>query len=396
MADKNRNGVDDKIDAEREAAKKKYAGLKPTTGAYGSTDPNKPRVSNVMNPGAQGSTYAIHGGGAVGPSLGALPPGTYIQKDPQAAQLPSPQPFSAAWRNALTGGPRQSAAPVEEKEKTLADYLQQALGLLGGAGIGGGVNYDPQRATARQQAGEADARLEAMYRQLRGSIDADAPVLQQGFQQAIDSTAQNAQNAQAQAQAASDNATARNDQVLANLGIQQAAGNQIQEGRDLGTQTAGNIAAMAAKGQAAGDRLVSNQATALAHNTNIGNAAGLEGNLQRAANQSRLASLLADIDMQEQQANQSAGANGFSQQLSLANSLLDFDRYNQERQDNLQQSAISAANDRYAAELKNQGAQLPDLGTFLQAMGMSPEDLRNKPRETASLLDVLRKFSITQ
>ena len=218
-----------------------------------------------------------------------------------------------------------------EPEKTLADYLRMAQEMIGSGG-GGGIpmaNYDPQRNSLRQQGSENDARLEAMYRQLRGSIDADAPVLQQGYQQAIDSTDQNFQTAQSQTQAATDSANARNNEVLANLGIQQAQGNAIQQGTDLNTQTAQQIAGQAAKGQAAKDRLVSNQATAMTHNTNIGNAAGLEGNLQRAANNARLQALLAEIDMQEGQDNASRAAqnaslsqNGLGRQLELAQWLM--------------------------------------------------------------------------
>ena len=291
--------------------------------------------------------------------------------------------------SATEGMPASSAA-----SKSLADYLQQALSLIGSGG--GGVNYDPQRATARANASEADARLEAMYRQLRGSIDADAPVIQQAYQTAIDSTAQNAATAQAQTQAASDNAQARNDQVLANLGIQQAAGNQIQEGRDLGTQTAGNIAAQASKGQAAGDRLISNQATALSHNTNIGNAAGLEGNLQRAANQAKLNALLAEIDQKEQQDNASLSENGFSKQLSLANSLLDFDRYNQERQDTQDQSLAKLMNDRDIAAMKAQSNQAPDLRAMLKMMGVDETWLTKDPKAAASLISALTKTTFAQ
>lgn len=235
---------------------------------------------------------------------------------------------------------------AQEPEKGLADYLREAMGLIGGGSGGGGVNYDPQRQTLRGNAAENDARLEAMYRQLRGSIDADAPKIAQAYQQAIDSTASTTATAQAQAQAATDAANARNNEVLANLGIQEAQGNIIEQGNDLNTQTARNIGDMAATGQAAGNRLVENKATSLTHNTNIGNAAGLEGNLQRAQNQARLQALLADIDMQEQQQNASRQDNSFAQQLGLAQELIGFDRYNQERQDQLQMAAAEMAAER--------------------------------------------------
>lgn len=273
----------------------------------------------------------------------------------------------------------------QEQQMTLADYLAMANQLIGG---GGGVNYDPQRQAARDRATEADARLEAMYRQLRGSIDADAPVLQQAYQTAIDSGRQNTAQAQAQAQAATDSANARNSEVLANLGIQEAAGNAIQNGTDLNSQTAQQIGDLAARGQASGDRLVSNQATALQHNTNIGNAAGLEGNLQRASNQARLQALLAEIDMQEQQENAGAQQNAFSQKLGLANQLLDFDRYNQERQDNLQMSAAELA-------AKQQSQYDPNaFWQYIQGLGgidgLAP--LSDDPNTQIRQLDLYRKI----
>lgn len=294
------------------------------------------------------------------------------------------------------GDPVSNDGVLAQPEKTLADYLKMATELIGQGG-GGGIpmaNYDPQRNTLRSNASENDARLEAMYRQLRGSIDADAPVIQQGYQTAIDSTAQNAATAQQQTQAATDAANARNSEVLGNLGIQQAQGNIIQQGNDLNTQTAQRIADQAVKGQAAGDRLVSNQATALTHNTNVGNAAGLEGNLQRASNNARLQALLAEIDMQEQQENAGRAAqnaslsqNGLGRQLELAQWLMGNATDERRYQDDLAMSA---------AEMAAQSApqQLPDLGTMLKAIGQDASWLRDNPSESARLLDVLRKLQI--
>lgn len=273
----------------------------------------------------------------------------------------------------------------EEQQMSLADYLAMATELIGG---GSGVNYDPQRQELRNRASENDSRLEAMYRQLRGSIDADAPKLQAAYQTAIDAGRQNTADAQSQAQAATDAANARNNEVLANLGIQEAQGGMIQNGTDLNSQTARQIGDIAARGQTSGDRLVSNQATALQHNTNIGNAAGLEGNLQRASNQARLQALLAEIDMQEQQENASYQQNAFSQQLGLAQQLLDFDRYNQERQDNLQMSAAELA-------AKQQNQYDPNaFWQYIQGLGgidgLAP--LSEDPNTQIRQLDLYRKI----
>lgn len=314
---------------------------------------------------------------------------------PQAARFERPD---EDFRDRYAGSPTEQNA---QREQTLADFLRQATELIGAGGGGGGipgVNYDPQRGELRQRAGENDARLEAMYRQLRGSIDADAPVLQQGYQEAIDSTRKNATDAQAQTQAATDSANARNNEVLANLGIQQAQSNIIQQGNDLNTQTAQRIADQAVKGQAASDRLVSNQATALQHNTNIGNAAGLEGNLQRAQNNARLQALLAEIDMKEQQDNQAVAAqnasmanSGIGEQLQLAQWLMGQQTDERRYQDQMQMSAAEMA------AKASQGQQsLPDLGTYLQALGINPQDIAKDPRNYGSLLSALPKFAIQQ
>lgn len=383
MADKNKNGIDD---SKEKAFSTFLPGALTAPAGSDSGTANRPPV---------GTSYSDPTGSFRQPfkpiPIGGLPAGRYIMQNPQEQET-KVEPLSDAWRAKTFPA---KAQPAPEAHKSLSDYFQQAIALLGGS-AGGGVNYDPQRATARQNASEADARLEAMYRQLRGSIDADAPVLQKAYQTAIDSTAQNAATAQAQTQAASDNAQARNDRVLANLGIQQAAGNQIQEGRDLGTQTAGNIAAQASKGQAAGDRLVSNQATALQHNTNIGNAAGLEGNLQRAVNQAKLNALLSEIDQKEQQDNAALSENSFSKQLSLVNLLFNFDRYNQEQQASQEQALAKLMNDRDIAAMKAQSNQAPDLRAMLKMMGVDETWLTKDPKAAASLIGALTKTTFAQ
>lgn len=416
MADKNKNGIPD--DRERRSGRSG----RPGGGTFGPGSVLKPSLQNSSDPltllhnaannkrgfSGQGEKYAPSDryGGLFGnianmfndttrnignfwgsEILGEKTPLGGGRGDAMVGSNPAARigaPGRARGRTLPKGLGMGSEMPAEP-EMTLADYLSMANQLIGGQP---GVNYDPQRQAARDRAGENDARLEAMYRQLRGSIEADAPVLQQAYQTAIDSGKQITTEAQQQAQAATDAANAQNSQVLANLGIQEAAGNNIINGTDLNTQTAENIGDMAARGQTSADRLVSNQATALQHNTNIGNAAGLEGNLQRASNQARLQALLAEIDMQEQQENAGAQQNAFSQQLGMAQQLLDFDRYNQERDDNLQMSAAELA-----AKQQNQY----DPNAFWQYIsglggvdGLAP--LSDDPNTQIRQLDLYRKI----
>jgi hypothetical protein len=204
----------------------------------------------------------------------------------------------------------------------------EALGMVDQGAAIPFADYDPLREDAQGRGSEYDARLNAMYNQLQGSIRDDGKGLKEGYQEAIDSTGERSQQAKQDIQGASDAANERNLQQLEALGIGEAAGNIVAEGRDLNSDTARAVQDTVARGQLAGNALTSDQAGAVTHNTNLVGAAGLEGNLQRARVQSELSSLLAQYDMEEQQANQQitaqnaqAQSGAFSQAMSLANSL---------------------------------------------------------------------------
>lgn len=241
------------------------------------------------------------------------------------------------------GGPGQQA-PVGTSPLSFADALAQALGLVGDQGGGiPGVNYDSERNAARQNAGEADARLGAMYRQLTDAIQGENPNIQAAYQGAIDSTNAGAQQAQRNVQGAVDASQARNQSVLSNLGIGDANQQIIAQGRDANTAGAQQIADMAAGQQAATTNLTANQASSVQQNRSIGSAAGLEGNLQRAQNQARLQALLAKIDSSEQDQNAQIAAQNASQKqggvstaLSLASQLYGMNRDDIDRENSLQ------------------------------------------------------------
>ena len=418
MVDKNKNGVDDAVEAYQKTLKDKKAiaprNLSKRLQDNFTEDPAgsiyKPSRDNTK--GTEGIGMFLGGiGNAVtdvtrrGQNLSDSI-GRWVTSRPQAqlgggygdSLLGAERNYagvkpSVAAEASITANPKP---PGEEQSKgmSFADYLQMASGIFGGGNSIPMANYDPQRNLLKQNAADNDSRLEAMYRQLRGSIDADAPVIQQGYQDAIDSTAQNAATAQQNTQAATDSANSRNDAVLANLGIEQAMGNQIQQGTDLSSQTARQITDQASRGQAAGDRLVSNQATAVNHNTNVGNAAGLEGNLQRATNQAKLQSLLGQLGMQEEQENASRTAqnnsqNGIGEQIRLAQWMMGDATDERRYQDSISQSVVELA-------AKGQGKVQPDLGAFLQKMGIDPEDVAKNPQKYAAFLGSASKYSVTQ
>lgn len=310
MADKNRNGIDDKYENSR----------------YKNPDIVKSSKSPFFGPlqdmARQG--YNFLDDISFLPSL-AVPKnanpefraGDYLFGVPKSRMAPK----AAPWLREKAGPP---LPPLVDKEPppvgntqlpSFMSFLQDAMGQSGVDS----VSFDPQRNNARQRGTEYDARLAAMYEQLQNSMRNDGAATQQNYQGAIDDTAQRAAAVQQQIQAASNAADDRNAQVLANLGIEEAQGNIVQGGRDLNTQTADAVADAAARGQISGDALQQNQQSAGAQNAGLVGAAGLEGNLQRARVQSELASLLAQYDMQEQEANRQAQQQSFTQAMGLAN-----------------------------------------------------------------------------
>lgn len=291
----------------------------------------------------------------------------------------------------------EEEGPQGTSPMSFADALAQALSMVGGTG-GGDIpmmNFDPERNAARSTAAEADARYEAMYRQLRGSIDADAPKIQAAYTQAIDNTNAGAERAQGNAQAAVDASQARNQSVLGNLGIQDANAQIIGEGRDANTQAAAAIGDMAQAQQAATTNLTANQASSVQQNQSIGNAAGLEGNLQRAQNQAKLQSLLAQIDMEEQgqnsqiaQQNASRQQSGMGNALSLASQLYGYNREDIASENNLQMEAMKMNQPSDFLQMMQNFEMLTqdrggDLGPVVDSSTLTPEQL-------ASILKAIR------
>lgn len=330
MADKNRNGIPDHLENKKSQLAKgagnsiwdmsgfgggrTYAQTPYKSGILGqlfnfAADTSR-NLSNFWDSEILGNQRPLGGG------LGDYRFGS----GPQAKTQPKLPP---ADRNVLNqgriGNRRVQEPPLGNTDlPSFMSFLQQAMEQTGGVGR---VSYDPLRQDARRRGSEYDARLNAMYNQLANSIRDDGTTIRENYRGAIDDTTARSATTQQQIQGASNVADDRNQQVLANLGIEQAAANQIAQGRDLNTQTADAVADAAARGQIAADRLTTGMESAATHNTNLAGAAGLEGNLQRARVQSELAALLAQYDMQEQEANRQAQQQALSQSMGLANAL---------------------------------------------------------------------------
>lgn len=272
------------------------------------------------NVGRQGANLA----GDIGNWLGGRNP---IKHGQGAGDYAFGVPSTSVRRSGRPGG-NTFGPPVAPEEgpsqntslPDLESFLSRAMELMGGGGQLGRVSYDPLRDDARTRSTEYDARLNAMYDQLQGSIRDDGASIQENYGGAIDQNAARSEQTQQQIQGAGNAAADRNVQALQSLGIGEAAGNIVAEGRDLNTQVAGSVQDAAARGQISGDALQQNQQSSGAHNTNLVGAAGLEGNLQRARVQSELGSLLAQYDMEEQSANQQIDAQNAQMQQSRQSS----------------------------------------------------------------------------
>lgn len=250
------------------------------------------------------------------------------------------------------GGSWEPQAPQEtQMPGTYESFLRQAQNILGGPQT---VSYDPLRQNARSNASDYDAKIGAMYNQLVNSIKGDAPAIQQNYQTGINDSSARATQTQGTIQNASDAAAAKNEETLKNLGLGEAAGNIVAQGRDINTDTARAVADSAQRQQVVGDQIGQRQTASVAHNTNLAGAAGLEGTEQRSRIQSELANLLAQYDVQEQAANQQAQQNYLSQQSSLAQALLG-DAWNRQ---NYQDELSKYLYEQQAAANRPSGAQV--------------------------------------
>lgn len=204
------------------------------------------------------------------------------------------------------------------------DALKQAMGLIGGDGGGqiARVSYDPQRQEARNRASEADSRLAAMYRQLQDSYRADAPGIAAAYDQAAKGVNQNVDQAVGNINTAYDKAREDQTAQLAALGIEDAAAGIMERGEGSAPRQAEQVGNLEQNRGAVSNQIKTNRQSSLDYNKGIEGAAGLEGNLQRAQNQSALQQLLAQIDAEEQNQNAQIDAQNQSARGSSMNSAM--------------------------------------------------------------------------
>lgn len=253
-----------------------------------------------------------------------------------------------------------SEAPVDDQ--SFASTLAEAIAMLREQGFGGGgpslIDYDPLRGNARSQFSEGDANLNAIYSALASSIGADAAGVGQSYDQAVANQGKiSGEEAQAIQQAYQSGDDMMSQQAKA-LGIEEAVANQINSGIGAG-EMQDALTDNAAAQQTAQTQLNTNRGSALDYNTSVKQAAQQEGAQQRAALQAQLNSVLAQLDMQEQEANAAARSsydNGLqSAGLSLAQWMHENNRSDSRYQDELAMSAQQMANERYLAELEAGG-----------------------------------------
>lgn len=266
--------------------------------------------------------------------------------DPQGLGRP-PGSLADLMRAANAGASGQGAGnPVDgqESDTGLAATLAEALAMLKSLpGAGGSVNYDPYRQSARQNYNEADANIGAIYRALASSIGADAAGIGSSYSGAIENqqgiTEEAAQNIQQGYQSGNDMLR----QQAAALGIEEAVANQINSGQTSHGDMTRALADNAGSGQTAQTQLNTNKQSALDYNTATKQAAEQEGAAQRAQRSAELASVLANLDVAEQEANRSAQQSQSDSALGLVKWLYETRQGESRYNDQVAQQALELA-----------------------------------------------------
>lgn len=211
----------------------------------------------------------------------------------------------------IGGGHATAAKPME-----FSDYLALAQQYLDQSGSGA-PDYSAIEQALQQHALESDAKLAAMYKQLHGSIDSDAPTIAGQYDQAAASINQNADQASGNVNGAYQ--ASRDDQTrqLEALGIQDAARVLASNGGNAAADQAHAVGNIEQNRQVGADQTALNKGSALDYNTNIGNASSLAGSEARGSIQGQLMDALAQIALKKSEAQGQSGQSAISLAMQL-------------------------------------------------------------------------------
>lgn len=201
---------------------------------------------------------------------------------------------------------------------SFADYLRQALDMLGNQG----VNYDPQRNALRTNAAQANDIIASIYAGLQQRFADSGPAITARYGDAGQNIDLN--TAQAKNAVDSSNTAIRDEQTrqLNALGIQDAIANVAPQ---QAADQANAVAAIERSGQIAGNANTNYGTAAATYNDENGKTAGMEGAGKQALLQMNLLSALANVDAREQEDNASLAANRQNSALSIAQLLMEND-----------------------------------------------------------------------
>jgi hypothetical protein len=286
--------------------------------------------------------------------------------------------------------------PVEEDTSTPFDNLWSLLQQGGGSFDPNNVQvdtsaYDSQEKTARQNGADADAKLNAMYRQLAQSYLDDNADTKAAYAQTRASVGQAADQATNDIKSSYTSSTNDLNSMLSKLGIQDTAKVIGNKGTSLQGDQAATLSGVAANKGANLAATDANSAAAQEYNRNISSAAKLEGATQRAGNQQNLSKVLASIaaartnavnSARQSAAQAAASSQGdtFSSALALAKAQQDYLQNQQElKNDSAAAQAKQDASDFQAAQglnKQNSSRASQIAGSIAQFMrnGMSYED----------------------
>jgi hypothetical protein len=276
--------------------------------------------------------------------------------------------------------PTSTPAREDEKHrKTFAEYLAEANAMYGGVG----TDWEALKNGVRSEGALGDARLQAMYTQLRNSIDADEGGIRQNYDKGTAEVGAHAGEAAANVTEAYQAARDAQTQQLSALGIGDAAAVLAGQGGAAAADQAhavGNIAQNQTTNQ---NQLAQHKTSAVDYNTNIGNAAGLAGDSRRAALQGNIQKQIAQLILaQGQEKSQQMGG-----KIDLAKTLYSMDPDNA--------AGMSAADQQNLAEFMyqqqrdtledQQGAQGQQTKVYMQLVDKYDGDLEAASKAFAQM-----------